>query len=137
VDDQSVIQKIANAASQQFITKAKYVVVACSNPSLTINSYDERGKRYCRQQAGAALQNFLLKIKETGLATCWVGAFSDRLVREALKIPGKINVEAIFPIGYEIGKTILKRKIDMDRILYFNKYKNKKMRPPKVAKEFV
>ncbi|MFH1585162.1 MAG: nitroreductase family protein, partial [archaeon] len=46
VDDQSVIQKIANAASQQFITKAKYVVVACSNPSLTINSYDERGKRY-------------------------------------------------------------------------------------------
>ena len=129
VDDKKTIQKLADAAQQQFVSQAQYVVVVCTNPSRTINSYDERGEMYCRQQAGAAIENFLLKIEETGLSTCWTGAFVDKLVKEALKIPDDINVEAMFPIGYEFEKPrTRKAKIDIDRILYFNKYGNKKMK---------
>lgn len=128
VDDKETIQKLADSAQQQFISKAKFVVVVCTNPSRTINSYDERGKMYCRQQAGAAIENFLLKIEEKQLATCWVGAFVEQLVKKALKIPDNINVEAMFPIGYEFEKPRTKKiKIDLDNILYFNQYKNKKM----------
>ena len=132
IDEKEIIQKLADAAQQHFIAKAPYVVVVCTNPSMTINSYNQRGIMYCRQQAGAAIQNFLLKIEEKGLATCWVGAFEERLVKEALKIPDNIDVEAIFPIGYEAIKPITRKvKIDLDNILYFNKYKNKKMKTPK------
>jgi len=132
VEDSKKIQKLAEAAQQPFVAKAHYVVVVCSNPKRTVNAYEERGKMYCRQQAGAAIQNFLLKIEEKGLATCWVGAFVDYLVKDALAIPEGIDVEAMFPIGYEFDKKKTRRlKIDIDRILYFHKYKNKKMRKPR------
>ena len=132
IDDEETIKKLADAAQQNFITQAKYVVVVCSNPARTLNAYAERGEMYVRQQVGAAIQNFLLKIEEVGLSTCWVGEFVDDLVKRALKIPTSIYVEAMFPIGYDSEKTRAKKgKIDMDNILYFNKYGNKKMKTPK------
>ena len=49
--------------------------------------------------------------------------------------PGKLGItiiEAVFPIGYEFKKqSKQKRKIDLDRILYFNQYGNKKIKNPK------
>lgn len=129
VDDPRIIMKLAEAAQQTFVSHAQFVVVVCTKPLRTINAYGERGKRYCRQQAGAAIENFLLKIQEIGLSTCWVGAFADELVKEALKIPDDVDVEAMFPIGYEYSKPrTRKNKVDIDRILYFNKYGKKKMR---------
>jgi hypothetical protein len=48
-----------------------------------------------------------------------------------LKIPDNVNVEAIFPIGYEYEKPRTRHaKIDLDRILYFNSYGDKKMKRP-------
>ncbi len=129
VDNPEKIQKIADAAQQSFIAQSKCVVVVCTNPSRTANSYGKRGERYCRQQAGAAIQNFLLKIQEKKLSTCWVGAFVDKLIKRELKIPDDINVEAIFPIGYEYKKSYTRKsKIDLDRFLYFEGYGNKKMK---------
>ena len=132
VDNEEIIQKLADAAQQDFVAQAHYVVVVCTNPSRTINAYEERGEMFCRQQAGAAIQNFLLKIQEKGLATCWTGYLVEDLVKRALKIPDGINVEAIFPIGYEFERARTRKvKIDIDRVLYFNKYKNIKMKNPK------
>jgi len=128
VDDKEKIEKLANAAQQDFITQAKYVLVVCSDPSRTVNAYEERGEIYCRQQAGAAIQTFLLKTTEAGLATCWIGHFIDEQVKRELRIPEKINVEAMFPIGYELKKSSTRRiKSDLDKALYFNVYKNNKM----------
>ncbi len=128
VDDSDKINKIAEACQQQFIATAKYVVVACSNPSLPKNAYGDRAEVYVRQQAGAAIQNFLLKIQETGLATCWVGSFVEEHIKRELKIPANIQIEAVFPIGFEFKKTKKRLKIDMDSILYFNAFGNKKMK---------
>jgi len=131
VDDRDKIEKIAKAAQQDFILQAKYVVVVCSNPERTVNAYGKRGEKYSRQQAGAAIQNFLLKLEEAGLSTCWVGHFVDEQIKAELKIPDEINVEAVFPIGYGIKKPSAKARVNMDSILYFNIYKNKKMKEPK------
>lgn len=132
VDDKKKINKIATAAQQDFISQAHYVIVACSNPSRTKNAYEEKGEIYVRQQAGAALQNFLLKIQESGLSTCWVGHFIEEQIKKDLKIPKKINIEAIFPIGYDSEKKkTRKAPIELDNILYFNEYKNEKMNKSK------
>ncbi len=129
VDDKEKIEKLARAAQQDFIAQTKYVLVLCSDPFRTVNAYDKRGEIYCRQQAGAAIQTFLLKIEEVGLATCWIGHFIDEQVKRVLKIPEKINVEAMFPIGYEFRKPVTRKiKADLDTALYFNIYKNKRMK---------
>ena len=124
VDSESKISKLAEAAQQDFISSAKYVVVVCANPSRPKNLYEEEnGEKWNRQQVGAAIENFLLKIEEFKLATCWVGLFNEEMIKKELEIPSETNVEAIFPIGYESLKTKSKKsKIDLKRILYFSKY---------------
>lgn len=131
VSDKGKIQKIAEAAQQNFIVQAKYIVVICSIPSRTKNAYGEKAEVFLRQQAGAAIQTFLLKIEEKKLDTCWIGYFVEDQIKRELKIPDKANVEAIFPIGYEFRKDNPSRKIELDRVLYFTSYGNKKMKNPR------
>jgi nitroreductase len=131
VDNKETIQKISKSAQQPFISQAHHLVVLYSNPTRTTTSFGKRGEIYSRQQAGAAIQNFLLKIQEKKLSTCWVGHFVDNQIKEALKIPDKSNIEAIFPVGYESKNTKGKRKIELDTILSFNTHGNKKMKSPK------
>jgi nitroreductase len=129
IDDEEKIAKIKESCQQDFISQAKFLVVACSNPSRTINEYGEKGKKFFRQQAGAAIQNFLLKITESGLSTCWVGYFVEEQVKKILEIPKDVEIEAIFPVGFEYEKPkTRKAKIELDRILYFNSYGNSKMK---------
>ena len=125
VDDVEVIAELAEASQQDFIAQCSYVVVVVSDKVDVTRSYYERGERYARQQAGAAIEQFLLKITDLGLASCWIGAFVDEQVKRALKIPEDVDVEAILPIGYEYFKGKQKKKPNLDRILYFNKWKHK------------
>lgn len=132
VSNKEIIAQLADACQQPFVGKVHYIVVACSNPSRTLNAYGEKGKIYLRQQAGAAIQNFLLKIEEIGLSTCWIGYFVDEQVKKILKIPEHIQVEAFFPIGYEFEKKYTrKEKIDLDNILYFDEWDQKEMKKEK------
>ncbi|MBU2616642.1 MAG: nitroreductase family protein [Nanoarchaeota archaeon] len=141
VDEKEKINKIAVATQQDFVAKAKYVVVVCSNPGRLVNAYGKEGEIYSRQQAGAAIENFLLKIVGSGLSTCWVGHFVEDEIKNLLDIPSDSNVEAVFPIGFELKKAIAhtrrealkgkartkKAPIDLDRILFFNKFGQEEM----------
>ncbi len=130
VSDRDKIQKIAKAAEQDFIATAHYVVVVYSDPSRLSNLFGKRGEIYLRQQAGAAIENFLLAIENKGLATCWVGHLDESQIKGELEIPGEMEVEAVFPIGYELGKSAGRHKIELDRILFFNAHRVKKMKQP-------
>ena len=141
VDDREKIQKLAECCQQDFVGQVHYIVVACSNTKKTQNAFEKRADKYLKQQAGAGIQNFLLKIEEAGLSTCWIGHLSESLVKRTLNIPEDIEVEALFPIGYESKekgtKKSPRKKIELDRILYFNKWGNKKMNKPSIVKENV
>ncbi|MCX6749862.1 MAG: nitroreductase family protein [Candidatus Pacearchaeota archaeon] len=134
VDDEKKINELTEASQQDFVGEVKYVLVVCTIPGRTETAYGERGKNYLKHQAGAAIQNFLLKLTEAKISTCWIGHFVDEQVKEILSIPKDIHVEALFPIGYAFRKPEQKRIIDLDAVLYFNKYGNKKMNnPPKLS----
>jgi nitroreductase len=131
VDDKEKIEKISEACQQNFVGDVNYIVVVCSNPSRLVNAYEKNGRKFNKQQAGAAIENFLLKIEEEKLATCWVGYFIEDNIKNLLKIPKEVEIEAIFPIGYELEKSYTrKEKTDLDNILFFNEFKNKKMKKP-------
>jgi len=132
VFEEDKIAKLAEASQQEFVGKAKCVVVAVSNDSKLVRSYGENGKRYASQQAGAGIQNFLLALTEENLATTWIGHFYEDQIKETLDIPEKLQVEAIFPIGKETKiKTEESKKPALENLLYFDKWKNKKMTPIK------
>ena len=127
VSDKDKISELAEAAQQDFVSQAGYVVVVCSESKQCLLSYGKRGEKYCKQQVGAAIENFLLKLVSLGLATCWTGAFSDATVSRILQLPENVEPEAIFPIGYAFEKKHQKKKPNLDSILYFDVWKNKYM----------
>lgn len=130
VDDKEKINEISKASFQDYIAQAKYLVVFISNKEKTNNAYKERGERYIKQQAGAAIQNFLLRLEEESLSTCWVGLYDDEKIKSILEIPSKHDVEAIFPIGYsaEHPKPRSPDFRNINGFLFFNKFKNKRMK---------
>lgn len=131
ITEEEIIQKVAQACDQPFVALGKYIVVVCSTPGRIINAYGKGGEIFARQQAGAAIENFLLKIEEAGLGTCWVGYFDEGMVKRALKIPESAQVEAVFPVGYEEGTSKRRIKPDLRTFLFFNKYGEREMNPEK------
>ena len=54
----------------------------------------------------------------------------EKEIKNLLSIPDDVEIEALFPIGYEFSKPKTKKSpIELDRILYFNKYGKKKSFP--------
>jgi len=102
VRKQEVKMKVAHAAlNQMFVEEASVVIVVCADEMRCLQGYGLRGKNlYCIQDTAAATQNMLLVAYSLGLGTCWIGAFSEEKVREALKIPRGIRPVALVPIGY-------------------------------------
>jgi len=135
VQDESKIKSLAEASQQPFVATGKFVVVVCSNSDRLVNAYEDNGEKFNFQQNGAAIENFLLEIESKGLATCWVGHFFEKQIKEILTIPDKYKVEAIFPIGYESKlkgeKSVKRNAIDLGSFLYFDKFGNKRMSQPR------
>lgn len=129
INDEKTINKLAELSSQDFIKQAKYVVAFVSKTDKTNLSFKTRAKKYLPQQAGAAIQTFLLKLNEVGLSTCWIGHFRDDEVKKLLKVPEENEIEAFFPIGYPKDKPIMKKpKGDLYELLYFEKWGDRRMK---------
>jgi nitroreductase len=109
VEDQEQKNKITQCCQQDWIADSPLLVVVCSDEAPLERMYETRGAIYSRQQAGAAIENFLLKITDLGLSSCWVGAYTDDQIRAYLKIPENINIEAVLPVGY-MSKTCKPKK---------------------------
>jgi nitroreductase len=98
-------QRLAEASlGQDMIGEAPVVVVVCSNLK-KISRYGSRGESlYSIQDAAAATQNLMLAAWSNGIGSCWVGAFDEGKVRQALVLPGHVRPLAIVPLGYPEGK---------------------------------
>lgn len=119
VEESETIEKIAEFAEQSWISEAQTLVVVCSDDTNLENMHGDRGRVYSRQQAGAAIENFLLKLTDLGLASCWVGAFTDETIKQLLKIPSHIQVEALIPVGYESVKSKRKEKKELEHAIFW------------------
>ena len=133
IENKETINKIADACQQEFIRDVPVLIVICSNGKKVDIMYDKRATTYTKQHTGAVIENMLLKIAELKLASCWIGAFSELTMRNALKIPDDIAIEAILPIGYQAktDKTKQKQKSPLEPKVFFETYKNKEKVKPK------
>lgn len=126
VENADTIEKLAEYSNQKWMNEVGIVVIVCSDDTNLENLYGERGRVYSRQGAGAAIENFLLKLTELGLDSCWVGAYSDELIKQLLEIPQHIQIEALLPIGYAKKKSARPRKKTLDHVLNWESWGNDK-----------
>lgn len=122
VEDKREIEALAKHAEQTWISNAQAVIVVCTEDMHIEKMYGERGRIYSRQQAGAAINTIMLKLTELGISTCWVGAYTDEVIRGILGAPAHVNIEAIIPVGYErpVKGEVKKRKKEVGNVIYWD-----------------
>lgn len=94
------------AGGQMFLATAPVVIVVCADPDRSAARYGQRGRSlYTYQDTAAAAQNLLLAATALGLGSCWVGAFDDGAVSQALSLGRGLIPVAMIPVGYGAGPT--------------------------------
>ena len=89
------------AYGQKVLEEASVVIVVCADEKLAEQRYGERGKTlFCLQDTAAAIQNILLTAHSLGLGSCWIGAFKEAEMKQAIKAPKEMRPIALIPIGY-------------------------------------
>ena len=117
VRDRAMRERIAvEAARQPFIAQAAVLLVCCAET-------DER-MMSCGQLAypidvAIAMDHLSLAAVAEGLGTCWIGAFDERKVKDALGIPGAVRVVELMPLGYPADPAAVpKQRLPLSKILH-------------------
>ena len=93
---------LASAAiDQSWVRRAPAVLVITGVYERTMTKYGQRGRRYVHMEVGHAAQNVYLRATARGLGTVMVGAFDDKEVHEALRLPTDHEPLGLMPIGHE------------------------------------
>jgi nitroreductase len=128
VENKNTISEIAKTSNQLWISEAPTLLIICSNDQHLTELYNEKGKIYARQQAGAVIQTILLELTEQGIATCWIGSYNEEKIKEMLKIPKDIIIEGIIAMGYEDTKSKRLEKPNkktLESTVFWHKWDNK------------
>ena len=111
------------ALNQTFIEEAPVVIVVCADESASASGYGSRGETlYCLQDTAAATLNILLTAYSMGLGTCWVGAFREEEVKEALAVPEGVRPVAIVPVGHVTAYPPNHPRKTVDEIVHYEKF---------------
>jgi nitroreductase len=83
---------LAEAANNQtFLAEAALIVAAVGDPEIS--------KKWCEKDVMIAVEHLALSAAALGYGTCWIGAFNEAKVKSLLRIPERVNVVALLPIG--------------------------------------
>ncbi len=106
IRQRAVREKLVRAAfEQEFIAQAPVVLVFSTAPARAAK-YGARGETlYALQDATVAVAYAQLAAVALGLGTCWVGAFDEAQVAQAIQLPPDQRPVAMLPLGYPAENT--------------------------------
>jgi SagB-type dehydrogenase family enzyme len=87
------------AVGQHWFAKAPLVFAFTAVASKTARRYDERANLYVPIEVGCASENLMLEAAACGLGSVAIGAFDEREVSRALKLPKGWDPYLIVPVG--------------------------------------
>jgi nitroreductase len=98
VRDKELIQQIAKTTIvNRWIKNVPVIIIACADPSL---SGVRNGINYYAVDVAIAMEHLILAATDVGLGTCWIAEYNETKLKELLRIPNRIKVVAISPLGY-------------------------------------
>jgi len=114
---------VKNELASGFVSEAPAVVVCVAHPENCghVGSLDS----YLVDVA-IAVENMALVSWELGLGSCWVGAYDEEKVKEALGIPENLRVVSLLTLGYPAEKPknqiVRQRRKPLTQIIHYEKY---------------
>lgn len=123
ISDENKLNILSQHSNQDWMSTASNAIVVCSKTKELIDLYGDLGEAYSRQQAGASIQNMLIRSTDLKIGSCWIGSFAEDLIKRDLKIPEDMNVEAIIVLGYPRNKIKRRaKKVDLDKKIFWEKW---------------
>jgi SagB-type dehydrogenase family enzyme len=89
----------AAALGQEWMKESAIIIVIAAVYDRATRKYGQRGIRYAHMEVGHAAQNVYLQAASLNLGTALVGAFDDKRVKEALKLPSDEQPLGLMPVG--------------------------------------
>jgi nitroreductase len=74
---------------------------------------------------GIVVEHLILAATDRGLGTCWVGAFREDKVKEALGVPENIRVVECIPLGYPAQDPAPRGRKSLEEIFSYNRYEQR------------
>ncbi len=105
---------------KKFIEAPMFIVGVISEKGSGIN---KSGEKYYGVDFGICFEHLILAATAEGLATCWIGYFNEKKVKEILKIPISYKVMGLTPLGYptKLKGEITDRK-PLNEIVHYEKF---------------
>ena len=97
-------QEAGKHKAQRFIKGADVVVLVL----VDMDVYEKQGEYFSLLDAGAAIQNMLLKAHMLGLGACWVNTAENETVK--FDIPKKYRIASMVCLGYPAESPYVNRK---------------------------
>jgi nitroreductase len=95
-----------------FVAECTYFIAGVADPALKWHQVD----------ITIAFTNFTLQATELGYGTCWIGAFSETMVKELLGVPKERKVVVCMTFGMPKGKHFAKGRKAIEDFVYLNSY---------------
>jgi nitroreductase len=123
VKEPDVVEKLWEAIGQKtkFTEAPMFIVGAIAESGSGTNPTS--GIKYFSLDCGICFEHLILAATAEGLATCWIGWFDEKKVKNLLEIPDKYRVVAITPLGYPFKeKEEVQERKSLDKIVHYNKF---------------
>jgi nitroreductase len=106
---------VGRAANNQiFITDADTIIVVLGDPEVSSHGF--------KRDPIIAVEHMVLAATSLGYGTCWIAAFNEDEVKRILRIPEKLAVVALLPIGVPDESPIKKPRKKLAEIFFKEEY---------------
>jgi len=126
IEDELKRKKIGEFSYHQFwINKAPYILVILREDKELKKKYPDNGELYSMQNVAVVIQNIMMAIHMSKLATCWIAVKNDDGIRKMLEIPDEYHIDAVIPIGYPNEVPFLEKRAETMALIDFKTLGNK------------
>ena len=112
----SEIKKELSGLVSGFLKNAPVVLVGCANTKALLTG------KWAVIDTTIALENMVLAAWSLGVGSCWIGAFNEQKVKNALQIPEKWKVVALISLGYPAENPESRKKKEKSKLFTFNRF---------------
>lgn len=113
---ESEIKKELSGLVSGFLKNAPVVIVGCANTKALLTG------KWAVIDTTIALENMVLAAWSLGVGSCWIGAFNEQKVKNALQIPEKWKVVALISLGYPAENPESRKKKEKSKLFSFNRF---------------
>ena len=122
VQKPETVKSIWNAIGQRkkFADAPAFIVGVIAEKGSGANG---NGLKYFTVDFGICFEHLILAATAEGLATCWIGWFNEKKVKEILKIPDEYRVVGITPLGCSLeSKGEITDRKPLNEIVHYDEF---------------